>query len=195
MKTYSIGREGGCNIVINDPTDVISRRHALLTVESTGKMTITDQSHNGTYVNGIRISSNVPVPVTRKDNISFAQIAKLDWKLVPDPTAIYKYSIAGVLGVILLGLLIWGCIALFNHGSNNDPVIEPPIIETPKEDPEELERKEKARQDSIREAAQDSIRRANASRPTPPTRKVVTGATKKEKPAEPSEPSEPVTIR
>lgn len=71
MKAYSIGREMGCDIVINDSTDVISRRHATLNVYPSGKMTIIDMSQNGTYVNGIKISPNVPVPVTRKDNISF----------------------------------------------------------------------------------------------------------------------------
>lgn len=50
MKVYSIGRERGCDIFINDTTDVISRRHAALTVSSTGKMTITDLSSNSTYV-------------------------------------------------------------------------------------------------------------------------------------------------
>ena len=62
MKVYSIGRDLGCDIIIDDNTDVISRRHATLSVESSGKMTIMDLSHNGTYVNGIRINSNVPVP-------------------------------------------------------------------------------------------------------------------------------------
>ena len=68
MKVYSIGREEGCDIVIDDNSDVISRRHAVINVTSSGKMTIVDYSHNGTYVNGIRIASNVPVPITRKDN-------------------------------------------------------------------------------------------------------------------------------
>lgn len=43
MKTYSIGRDVNCDIVINDSTDIISRRHALLNVTSSGKMTIVDQ--------------------------------------------------------------------------------------------------------------------------------------------------------
>ena len=30
MKTYTIGRDLGCDIVINDNTDVVSRRHAVL---------------------------------------------------------------------------------------------------------------------------------------------------------------------
>ena len=53
MKVYSIGRENGCDIIINDNSDVISRRHATLNVSQSGKMTIVDLSHNGTYVNGI----------------------------------------------------------------------------------------------------------------------------------------------
>ena len=34
MKIYSIGRDINCNIVIDDNTDVISRRHATLNVSS-----------------------------------------------------------------------------------------------------------------------------------------------------------------
>ena len=109
MKVYSIGRENGCDIVINDPTDVISRRHAILNVSSTGKMTIVDQSHNGTYVNGIRISSNVPVPVTRKDSVSFAHIARLDWNIIPKSYAVWKYvgiALAAIVVVIAIVLII-----------------------------------------------------------------------------------------
>lgn len=94
MKALSIGREQGCDIVINDSTDVISRRHAILNISSSGKITIVDQSRNGTYVNGIRISQNVPVPVTRKDIISFAHVAKLDWNAVPNQfhNELYHYG-------------------------------------------------------------------------------------------------------
>ncbi len=102
MKVYSIGREVGCDIVINDSSDVISRRHAILNVLPSGKMTIVDQSHNGTYVNGIKISPNVPVPVTRKDNVSFAHVARLDWNLVPKPKGITQYVIFGLIAVTLV---------------------------------------------------------------------------------------------
>lgn len=102
MKVYSIGREVGCDIVINDSSDVISRRHAILNVLPSGKMTIVDQSHNGTYVNGIKISPNVPVPVTRKDNISFAHVARLDWNRIPKSNSITQYIICGVVAVVLL---------------------------------------------------------------------------------------------
>jgi len=118
MKVYSIGREAGCDIVINDNSDATSRRHATLTVMSSGKMTITDQSRNGTYVNGIKISPNVAVPVTRKDNISFAHVYRLDWNQIPNPTGIKQYVIYGL---IALAVIAGGIIAyLLLSGSNNN---------------------------------------------------------------------------
>ena len=82
-KIYTIGRDEGCDIVIPDHTDVISRLHATIRVESNGKIYLIDQSRNGTYVNGMKMSSNVEIPVTRKDVVSFAHIYNLDWSLVP----------------------------------------------------------------------------------------------------------------
>lgn len=113
MKTYSIGREPGCDILINDATGVISRRHAILNIAPSGKMTIVDQSTNGTYINGIRITPNVPVPVTKKDTVSFAHIAKLDWRLVPSSSTLLKYILIGVAAVALFvgaGYGIWAAL-------------------------------------------------------------------------------------
>lgn len=107
MKAYSIGREAGCDIVIYDSTDVVSRRHAVLNVHPNGKMFIVDQSRNGTYVNGIRVTPNVPVPVTRKDIISFAHVVKLDWSQVP-ATNLWMKIAACVVGVLLLAGIGWG---------------------------------------------------------------------------------------
>ena len=129
MKVYSIGRDVACNIVINDNSDVISRRHAILNVSPSGKMTIVDQSHNGTYVNGIRISSNVPVPVTRKDNISFAHVARLDWNQIPNTRAkiirIVLIAIVAFVFVVcgLLGLIFWGTCSTLNgiFGGGEEP--------------------------------------------------------------------------
>lgn len=132
MKAYSIGREAGCDITINDSTDVISRRHAILNVAPSGKMTIVDQSSNGTYVNGIRISPNVPVPVTRKDNVSFAHVARLDWNLIPKQVSVMQYVI---IGAIALAVII-GCIVAYmllsepKNGSNN----ETPTVDTEQTD-------------------------------------------------------------
>ena len=125
MKVYSIGRDQGCDIVMNDNTDVISRRHAVLNVMSSGKMTIVDQSQNGTYVNGIRISSNVPVPVTRKDNISLAHVARLDWNRVPKTIGITQYAIIAVAAVVIIVAAIFGYDAIKNNNGNNGGVIQP----------------------------------------------------------------------
>ena len=82
-KIYTIGREEGCDIVIPDNSDVISRLHATIRIESEDKIFITDQSRNGTYVNGMKISSNVEVPVSRRDVISLAHVIDFDWSLIP----------------------------------------------------------------------------------------------------------------
>lgn len=161
MKVYSIGREVGCNILIDDRTDVISRRHATLNVESNGKMTIVDQSSNGTYVNGIRISSGVPVPVTRKDNISFAHVARLDWNQIPDPRAgIMKWGIAAVVAL----LLIVGAIIVYTLLSK-DPEPSTPTPPTPTMyTSEEMERRAREKSDSIQRHVRDSLRRDSLRR-------------------------------
>lgn len=119
MKVYSIGRETGCDIVINDSTDVISRRHATLNVTSSGKMTIIDQSHNGTYVNGIRISQNVPVPVTRKDNVSFAHVARLDWNMVPKTTSPITYVVIALIALLVIASAVVGYNYITSEGDTN----------------------------------------------------------------------------
>lgn len=124
MKVYSIGRESGCDIVINDNTDVISRRHAVLNVSPSGKMTIVDQSQNGTYVNGIRISRNVPVPVTRKDNISFAHVARLDWNMVSrQQTAIMRYAAMAVVGLAVVGGVVFGITSMGDKENTEEPKV------------------------------------------------------------------------
>ena len=106
MKRYfTIGRDLQSDIVLNDDTDIVSRRHAILEVGRNGKYFITDESQNGTYVNGIRITSNEKVPIVRDDEVSFAHVADLDWSLVPvDRTALY--SVLGVLGGVVAAVLI-----------------------------------------------------------------------------------------
>ena len=159
MKVYSIGREQGCDILINDRTDVISRRHATLNVESFGKMTIVDQSTNGTYVNGIRISPNVPVPVTRKDNISFAHVARLDWSQVPSGGVKYLRW-AGLLCVALI-LLIGAVFGIKSIKKSDAPAptqaeLALDSIEKVRKG-EELKKREEARKDSIEKVVKDSL--------------------------------------
>lgn len=121
MKAYSIGREAGCDIVIYDSTDVVSRRHAVLNVYPNGKMFIVDQSRNGTYVNGIRVTPNVRVPVTRKDIVSFAHVVKLDWNQVP-ATNLWMKIAACVVGVLLLAGIGLGAYHLSERSVDNKSI-------------------------------------------------------------------------
>lgn len=104
MKTITIGRGDGANIIIDD--ELISRRHALLKVYTFGKMEIVDMGKNGTYVNGIKLRPNVPFPVSRKDTVKFAGEKTLDWSLVPDNSKYLKLAIAAV-AVVVLCLLVF----------------------------------------------------------------------------------------
>lgn len=103
MKSYSIGRDESSNIIVHDPTQMVSRRHAILNVNGC-KMTIVDSSTNGTYINGIRISPGIPVPVTRKDVISFAQVTELDWRRIPNESR----RNAGVIVAVIAAILMFG---------------------------------------------------------------------------------------
>lgn len=160
MKVYSIGREHGCDILINDNTDVISRRHAVLNVSPSGKMTIVDQSHNGTYVNGIRISPNVPVPVTRKDNISFAHVARLDWNMVPKGnSAILRYV---VIGVVALMAVIGGVVGYSTLGGGSSTDTNTVVADTINRT--DSLKKEQAKKDSIAKAKNDSVSTVSKAR-------------------------------
>lgn len=158
MKTYSIGRDVNCDIVINDSTDVISRRHALLNVTPSGKMTIIDQSSNGTYVNGIRISQNVPVPVTRKDIISLAHVSKLDWRQIPKSNMWVKYCIGAIVALAVVAGVFFGLHSLKDKEAGNQ---SDPTGNTELNDSTLIKQREEARLDSIKKAAQqDSIKKA-----------------------------------
>lgn len=156
MKALSIGREQGCDIVINDSTDVISRRHAILNISSSGKITIVDQSRNGTYVNGIRISQNVPVPVTRKDIISFAHVAKLDWNAVSKSNSTMSYIIMGIVGVLVItcGLFAYQYMKPGDSDSNKGEVTVTDTIANKKE---EVKKDSTSIKKEPKELAKDSV--------------------------------------
>ncbi len=157
MKTYSIGRDLNCDIVINDSTDVISRRHALLNVTPSGKMTIIDQSSNGTYVNGIRITQNVPVPVTRKDIVSLAHVAKLDWNQVPKSNQWVKYAIIGGIAIVIILGVIFGMKHIKPYSDKSG---DSTPSTTDQIDSIAIKQKEVARLDSIKNVErQDSIKK------------------------------------
>lgn len=128
MKTITIGRGDGCDILIDDYR--ISRRHAVLKVYTFGKMEIVDMGQNGTWVNGVKLRPGVPFPVKRSDVVNFAEASQLNWSQVESPMKYVK--LAGIIAaiLILLGLLIfWIFSALSDSSSdveeNNVTVVRP----------------------------------------------------------------------
>lgn len=132
MKVVSIGRGTDCQVVLDEPT--ISRRHAILKIYPWGKMELVDMGQNGTFVNGVKLSSNVPYPVTRKDVISFAHVRQLDWNLIPDPLRYFRWATWAVLGT---ALLIGGFIFIESLGKKEAPVQpeEVPVATQPADNP------------------------------------------------------------
>lgn len=167
-KIYTIGRDESCDIVIPDRTDVVSRLHATIRIESGNKIFITDQSRNGTYVNGMKMSSNVEVPITRKDVISFAHVYNLDWSLIPkNRNSRYIILLLIILIIALISGGIWSFLDRRNLGKEQkvhvvDSVIvnkrdtimvKDTIVIQPKNqdaviqpNPDERKRKEKAKE-------------------------------------------------
>ena len=112
MKTITIGRGPDNNITLNDAKT--SRRHALLRCYPMGKMEIVDLSQNGTFINGIRIPSNKPCPLTRKDIVIFAHAETLDWNEVTNPYKYIKYTIMLCTTCIIVLCLGAGITAFLN---------------------------------------------------------------------------------
>ncbi len=137
-KIYTIGREEGCDIVIPDTTDIISRLHATIRVEDNDKIFIIDQSLNGTYINGMKMSSNVEIPVTREDVVSFAHIYNLDWSLVPKAKSnLLKRCLIIFSGLLILSAGTYSVIRNYDRIKDflgfgqSEPEIEYPISSSP----------------------------------------------------------------
>lgn len=155
MKVITIGRGTDCQVVLDEPT--ISRRHAILKVHPFGKMELVDMSQNGTFVNGVKLSSNVPYPVSRKDVVSFAHQRTLDWSMIPNPMNYVKYGFLALLGIALvIGAVVW----VKSLGGDEAPVQEEVVttqptgktdVKTPAETPEQKEEvdTEKGKKDKI----------------------------------------------
>lgn len=129
-KVYTIGRDETCDIIIIDSSDVVSRVHATLKSNGNGKYTLVDQSRNGTYVNGIRMSTNEEIPITRKDVVSFAHVQDLDWDQIPEDKKGRKTIIILVISFIAITAIAYGIIRYLDHigktGTNN-PIESLPV--------------------------------------------------------------------
>lgn len=110
-RTYTIGRDESCDIVIFDSTSVVSRKHAVLKIDGK-RCYLIDQSTNGTYRNGIRLIPNVEYPVNKGEDISFGNVASLDWNAIPE---LQKMSFPVWLYIFIptIILLLAGCVYYF----------------------------------------------------------------------------------
>ena len=79
MQTWIIGSRPPCNIVVDSPG--VSGRHCRLTSTPDGYMLEDLGSTNGTYVNGMRITTSSRV--TRRDTITLGLSAPLPWPAEP----------------------------------------------------------------------------------------------------------------
>ena len=159
MKTiYSIGRDPGCDIYLFDDQNLISRNHAVLKVGKGGKYFILDQSMNGTYINGIKITPGVQVPVTRKDVITFAHVAELDWGQVPKSgSSAVKISLITVAVLLLLGAAGY-CGYEFMYKTTPKSIVNPPLpIEPPVQ-------KDSVQKDSVKK---DTVKKEEVVAPKP----------------------------
>lgn len=118
MKIYTIGR-GETNAIHID-NEYVSRQHALLKVYPSGKMEIIDKSSNGTAINGRKLKPNVPYRVRRKDVVTFASQAHLDWGEVPDPLKGYKIAVLCIVIIAILAGAFFSLKPLFNRGASVD---------------------------------------------------------------------------
>lgn len=100
MKYINVGRSIDCDIIIPDESDTVSRQHMVIKFNPFGKMTISDKSSNGTFVNGKRITKGASIPVTRNDEVRLGKDWVLDWNLVKDP-----YSLDRILVIVVIILL------------------------------------------------------------------------------------------
>lgn len=107
---YSVGSGLRNRIQLNDPSGQVSRYHATLKIDPKGKIFINDHSSNGTFVNNVRIPSGQDTPVKRKDHVSFANTAALNWDLLKktSSSSSWKYIAAGIAAVLIIGAGILG---------------------------------------------------------------------------------------
>lgn len=97
----SIGTNADNKIQIYN--EQVSRYHAIVKIDKKGQLFINDQSSNGTFVNGNRISKYVDFPVNRGDKVSFANVQELDWNRIPKSSLNPTYLILSLLLVLAAG--------------------------------------------------------------------------------------------
>lgn len=137
MKTlYTIGRESNSDIILWNEES--SRCHAQIRIDQKGKLWLMDMSTNGTYLNGMRISPNYEVEVSRKDEILFAGVEALDWSRIPKQKNKLLWIILPISIVVLIAIAVVLCCVLIPKGNTeSEGEVTPIAIEVP-EQPETL---------------------------------------------------------
>lgn len=118
MKRITVGRGIDCDIVIPDETDNVSRHHFVISFYFFGKMTLSDTSSNGTFINDNRMLKGASIPVTRKDRIRLGEAWNFDWTMVKDPYANIRKSVIGALIAIVVILLGWLAWSIYDNRDN-----------------------------------------------------------------------------
>ena len=127
MKRITVGRGNDCDIVIDDNTDKVSRHHLVISVDFMGRMTVSDTSSNGTFLNGNRMLKGTSMPVTRKDTIRLGDVWEFDWNTVRDPYARMRKCVAAAAAMLLLlcaGITVW---SLINDSYDKENASEIPV--------------------------------------------------------------------
>ncbi len=150
MKKLTIGRGDDCDIYVSDPKGLVSRKHAILKIENTGGMQITDVSKNGTFINGVRIPAHVPQKVKRNDVVIFANSSKLDWNDVPDTGRWMRIGIMAAAGLLVFLLALFAA-SKFMGGKENDTEVSEPLPAVMSSAPETPSGSEVATEEPIRQ--------------------------------------------
>lgn len=123
MKKITVGRGNDCDIVIPDERDNVSRHHMVISFNLLGKMTISDTSSNGTFINERRMLKGTSIPVTRNDKIRLGDRWNFDWNLVKDPYVTMRKTI--IAAASLLVVVIIAAVWLMSAGQAPTPEAAP----------------------------------------------------------------------
>jgi hypothetical protein len=73
LKELVLGRGSSVDVIV--PFETVSRRHARVTWDEAGQLTITDEdSKNGTFVNGKELAPNTPAPLNDGDQVKLGDV-------------------------------------------------------------------------------------------------------------------------